>query len=472
MTDCRQFYIDGQWVNSAGGREIAVENPSDESQIATVTLGTAEDVNRAVAAAKRAFASYGFSSREERIALLEKPLDVYMDRYDEMALAISLEMGSPIDFATEAQADCGRGHIASAIQSLKTFEFEHQLGNATISKEPIGVCGLITPWNWPINQIACKVAPALATGCTMILKPSEIAPLSAQVFSEMVDQAKYPAGVYNLVHGDGAGVGSAMTSHPDIDMISFTGSTLAGAAISKAAANSVKRVALELGGKSPYIIFDDTDLEAAVTRGVNHCMENTGQSCNAPTRMLIPANCYKQATEFAATAAESLQVDKSSKHGNHIGPLASRQQFEKVQSMIELGIAEGARVITGGLDKPEGLEVGYFAKPTVFADVNNSMDIAQQEVFGPVLVLIPFESEEEAIAIANDTPYGLAAYIQTGDDDRANRVSRQLRAGMVRINGASHSYDSPFGGFKQSGNGREWGEYGFEDFLETKATSR
>ena len=472
MRDYRQFYIDGQWVDPIQANDFAVENPSTEEQVGVITLGTAGDVDKAVAAAKRAFQTFGFTTREERIDLLERLLKAYADRYDEMAEAIMLEMGAPRDFSHEDQADCGRGHIATALEALKTYEFEHQKANATIVHEPVGVCGFITPWNWPINQIACKVAPALATGCTMVLKPSEIAPLSAQVFTQMIDDAGIPAGVYNLVHGDGPGVGSAISSHQDIDMVSFTGSTRAGMAISKAAADTVKRVALELGGKSPNIVFDDIDLRDAVTRGVNHCMDNVGQSCNAPTRMLVPAERYEEAVEIAAEAANAVKVDKSDKSGNHIGPLVSRPHFEKVQGMIQAAIDEGARLAAGGPGKPEGLETGYFTKPTIFADVNNQMTIAREEVFGPVLVLIPYGSEEEAIEIANDTPYGLAAYVQTGDDERAARVTRKLRAGMVRVNGAPHIYSSPFGGYKQSGNGREWGEYGFEDFLETKAISR
>ena len=471
MKDYRQFYIDGQWVNPVQAHDFAVENPSTEEQVGVISLGSAADVDKAVAAARRAFQSFGFSSREERIALLERVLKAYANRYDEMAEAISIEMGAPRDFSHADQADCGSGHINAALEALKTYEFEHQKANATIVHEPVGVCGFITPWNWPINQIACKVAPALATGCTMVLKPSEIAPLSAHVFSKILDDAGVPAGVYNMINGDGAGVGSAISSHQDIDMVSFTGSTRAGMAISKAAADTVKRVALELGGKSPNIVFDDADFQSAVTRGVNHCMDNVGQSCNAPTRMLVPVERYDEAVEVAANAANAVKVDKADKSGDHIGPLVSRPHFEKVQAMIQAGIDEGARVVAGGVGKPEGLEVGHFTKPTIFADVNNQMTIAREEVFGPVLVLIPFGSEEEAIEIANDTPYGLAAYVQTGDDDQAKRVTRKLRAGMVRVNGAPHIYTSPFGGYKQSGNGREWGEYGFEDFLETKAIS-
>ncbi|MBU3068560.1 aldehyde dehydrogenase family protein [Aestuariicella sp. G3-2] len=471
MKDYRQFYINGQWVDPITANDFAVENPSTEEQIGVISLGSAADVDKAVAAARSAFHTFGQSSREERIELLERLLKAYKDRYDEMAEAISQEMGAPIDFSASDQAACGAGHIATALAALKEFEFESKKGNATIVKEPIGVCGFITPWNWPINQIACKVAPALATGCTMVLKPSEIAPLSAYVFSQMIDDAGIPAGVYNMINGDGPGVGSAISSHADIDMVSFTGSTRAGTAISKAAADTVKRVALELGGKSPNIIFDDADLKAAVTKGVESCMDNVGQSCNAPTRMLVPADRYEEAVAIAAEAANAIKVGKAAEKGDHIGPLVSRPHFEKVQGMIEAAIAEGARVAAGGPGKPEGLETGHFTKPTIFADVNNQMTIAREEVFGPVLVLIPYSSEEEAIEIANDTPYGLAAYVQTGDPERAKRVTRRLRAGMVRVNGAPHLFSSPFGGYKQSGNGREWGEFGFEDFLETKAIS-
>lgn len=472
MNNLRNFYINGRWTAPIKANDYPVESPSNEREVGIITLGTSLDVDNAVAAAKRAFNTYGFTSREERIALLEKLLNAYMARYDEMAHAISLEMGAPIDFAISDQADTGRGHIKTALDALKTYEFEHISGNATISHEPIGVCGFITPWNWPINQIACKVAPALATGCTMILKPSEIAPLSAHVFTKMIDDAGFPAGVFNLVNGDGVGVGAAMSAHKDIDMLSFTGSTRAGSLISKAAADTVKRVALELGGKSPNIVFDDVDLEAVITRSVQACMENTGQSCNAPTRLLVQSSVYNQAVDIAQRVANNITVNKADKHGSHIGPLVSKPHFEKVQSMIQQGIDEGAVIVAGGVGKPQGHEEGHFTKPTVFANVTNDMYIAQEEIFGPVLVMIPFEDESNAISIANDSPYGLAAYINTTDDERATRVAKRLRAGMIRINWASHHYTSPFGGYKQSGNGREWGKYGFEDFLEIKAISR
>lgn len=472
MKDLRNFYIDGQWVQPLQARDLAVENPATEESLATISLGASGDVDLAVAAAKAAFPIYSQYSVEQRIALMESLLDIYMARYDEMASAISMEMGAPISFAAEAQAECGHGHLNAALEALKTFEFERQIGSTLVVKEPIGVCGFITPWNWPINQISCKVAPAVATGCTMVLKPSEIAPLSGYLFTQMMDQAGFPAGVYNMVNGDGPGVGAVMASHPDVDMVSFTGSTRAGILVAKAAAETVKRVTQELGGKSPNIIFADADLESAVTGGVIGMMGNTGQSCNAPSRMLVEASVYDQAVEIARQVAAQIPVDQPAKQGEHIGPLSSRVQFDKVQGLIAKGIEEGAELVAGGLGKPEGFETGYFVKPTVFAGVNNQMAIAREEIFGPVLTMIPFASEAEAIAIANDTPYGLAAYLSTGDDDRAKRVAAQLRAGMISLNSAQQDYTAPFGGYKQSGNGREWGEFGFDDFLEIKGISR
>ncbi|MDG1473452.1 MAG: aldehyde dehydrogenase family protein, partial [Porticoccaceae bacterium] len=468
MKDLRKFYIDGQWVDPVQVSDLNVENPASEELIATISLGTSADVNKAVAAAKRAFPEFSATSVEERISLMEKLLEIYMDRYDEMAWVISAEMGAPISFATESQADCGRGHINAALEALKTFEFERQVGDTRIVKEPIGVCGFITPWNWPINQISCKVAPALATGCTMVLKPSEIAPLSGYLFTEMMDHAGIPGGVYNMINGDGPDVGSVIASHADVDMVSFTGSTRAGILVAKAAADTVKRVTQELGGKSPNIIFDDADLETAVTSGVMHMMGNTGQSCNAPSRMLVQSSVYSEALKIAEQVASSVLVDQPSKEGQHLGPLSSRVQFDKVQHLIKEGIAEGAKLVAGGSGKPEGLDTGYFVKPTVFADVNNQMAVAREEIFGPVLTMIPFDTEAQAIEIANDTPYGLAAYLSTGSEDRASRVARQLRAGMISVNSASQDYTAPFGGYKQSGNGREWGEFGFDDFLEIK----
>jgi len=472
MKDLRQFYINGQWVDPVQTNDLHVENPANEEMIATISLGAAADVEAAVASAKAAFTLYSQISVDERVALMEKLLQIYMSRVDEMAAAISMEMGAPISFATAAQADCGRGHIATAIEALKVFEFERQVLNTCIVKEPIGVCGFITPWNWPINQITCKVAPALATGCTMVLKPSEIAPISGHLFSEMVHQAGFPAGVYNMVNGDGPDVGAVISSHPDIDMVSFTGSTRAGILVAKAAAETVKRVTQELGGKSPNIIFEDADLEVAVRSGVTNMMGNTGQSCNAPSRMLVQASVYDRAVQIAKQAAEKIKVAQPTEEGWHLGPLSSRVQFDKVQGLIKVGIEEGAELVAGGLGKPEGLETGYFVKPTVFAGANNQMMIAREEIFGPVLTMIPFETEEDAIAIANDTPYGLAAYLSTGDDERAKRVAGKLRAGMVSLNSASQNYTAPFGGYKQSGNGREWGEFGFDDFLELKGISR
>jgi aldehyde dehydrogenase (NAD+) len=468
MKDLRKFYINGEWVDPTHSNDLEVENPANEEMVATISLGGETDVNLAVAAAKRAFASYSQTSIEERVALMEKLLQIYMDRYDEMSVAISVEMGAPISFATAAQADTGRGHINTALEALKQFEFERQVGNTRIVKEPIGVCGFITPWNWPINQISCKVAPALATGCTMVLKPSEIAPISGYLFTEIMHQAGFPAGVYNMVNGDGPNVGAVIASHPDVDMVSFTGSTRAGVLVAQAAAPTVKRVTQELGGKSPNIIFDDADLESAVSGGVMRMMSNTGQSCNAPSRMLVQSSVYDQAVEIAKQAAQSVVVDQPTSQGGHIGPLSSRVQFEKVQGLIEKGISEGATLVAGGLGKPEGFDSGYFVKPTVFAGVNNQMTIAQEEIFGPVLAMIPFDTEEQAIEIANDTPYGLAAYFSTSSAERARRVGSQLRAGMVSVNSASQDYAAPFGGYKQSGNGREWGEFGFDDYLEIK----
>ena len=468
MKDLRKFYIDGQWIDPVQSNDLDVENPASEELVATISLGAEADVNHAVAAARRAFPGYSQMPVDERISLMEKLLQIYVDRYDEMAVAISIEMGAPISFATAAQADTGRGHINAALEALKQFEFERQVGNTRIVKEAIGVCGFITPWNWPINQISCKVAPALATGCTMVLKPSEIAPISGYLFTEMMDQAGFPAGVYNMVNGDGPNVGAVIAGHSEVDMVSFTGSTRAGVLVAKAAADTVKRVTQELGGKSPNIIFEDADLESAVTAGVNHMMGNTGQSCNAPSRMLVHSSVYDKAVAIAKEAAGNVAVDQPTKEGQHLGPLSSRVQFDKVQGLIEKGIEEGATLIAGGPGKPEGLETGYFVRPTVFANVTNEMTIAQEEIFGPVLSMIPFETEEQAIQIANDTPYGLAAYFSTTSEERAARVASQLRAGMVSVNSASQDYTAPFGGYKQSGNGREWGEFGFDDFLEIK----
>ena len=469
------FYIDGKWTAPATPKELEVINPADETAFATISLGSKADVDKAVAAAQKAFPAWAARPVGERIALIEKLADIYQRRAEEMARAISTEMGAPMKLATNAQAAAGLGHIKAFIRTLKSFEFEHPLRAGAESEhliyEPIGVCGLITPWNWPMNQVTLKVIPAVGVGCTVILKPSEIAPMSSLLFAEFMDEAGFPAGVFNLVNGDGAGVGEAMSAHPGIDMMSFTGSTRAGIAVTKAAADTVKRVALELGGKGPNIVFADVDVAKAVKAGARHCFNNTGQSCNAPTRMLVERSIYDDAVTVAKEAAESTSVGNPAEDGNHIGPLVSQAQFDKVQHLIEAGIKEGARLVTGGLGRPEGVNRGYFVRPTVFADVTNEMTIAREEIFGPVLSMIPFEGEEEAIRIANDTPYGLASYVQSGDLERAKKVARQLRAGMVQINGAGRASGSPFGGYKQSGNGREGGSHGLMEFLEVKAVS-
>ncbi|WP_136658556.1 aldehyde dehydrogenase family protein [Nitratireductor sp. XY-223] len=468
-----EFYIDGEWVAPARPNDCEVINPATEEACAVISLGSEEDVNRAVAAARRAFESFSKTTLEERIRLIERLLEIMHERNEEMAQAVSVEMGAPIKLARGGQAGSGPFHVEGFLQALSQYHFEEDLDSQGehIVHEPIGVCGLITPWNWPVNQIALKVVPALAVGCTCVLKPSEIAPLSAIVFAEMIDAAGFPKGVFNLVNGEGVVVGEAMSRHPDIDMMSFTGSTRAGAAVSRAAAETVKRVTLELGGKSPNIVFEDADLETAIKKGVFGCMENTGQSCNAPTRMLVQRSVYNDAVRLAGEYAGKVEVGDPTQEGRHIGPLVSEAQFNKVQGLINTAIDEGARLVAGGPGRPDGLNRGYFVRPTVFADVDNGMTIAREEVFGPVLAMIPFDTEEEAIAIANDTPYGLAAYVQTADQAKARRVAKQLRAGMVQINGAQRPAGSPFGGYKQSGNGREGGRWGLEDFLEVKAIS-
>ncbi|MDX3924173.1 MAG: aldehyde dehydrogenase family protein [Shinella sp.] len=473
MLDKRKFYINGEWVAPLQPRDLEVINPATEKPVAVISMGTAADIDRAVAAAKKAFASYSQTSTDERIGLLEKLLSIYKRRYDEMARTITLELGAPITMSTEQQADVGVGHLQGFIDALKRLKTREVLANGdVVRREPIGVCGLITPWNWPINQIALKVVPALATGCTCVLKPSEFTPLNALLYAEMVDEAGFPAGTFNLVNGDGLECGAALSKHRDIDMMSFTGSTRAGIAVSKDAADTVKRVTLELGGKSPNIVFEDADLEDRVAASVLECFNNSGQSCDAPTRMLVQRSVYDKAVAIAEKTGKAAKVGNPEEEGSHIGPLVSDIQFGRVQALIEAGVAEGARVLVGGPGKPEGFETGYFVRPTIFADVDNNMRIAREEVFGPVLSIIPFETEEEAITIANDTSYGLAAYVQTGNADRAERVAARLRAGMVHINGGPHRYGSPFGGFKQSGNGREGGIFGLEDFLEVKTVHR
>ncbi|MHB2267244.1 aldehyde dehydrogenase family protein [Aliihoeflea sp. PC F10.4] len=471
-----EFYIDGKWTAPAKPKELEVINPADEQPFAVISLGSQEDVDLAVAAAKRAFPAWSVTTKEERLAWLDRLLEAYKARMDDMAKAISDEMGAPMTLAMESQAAAGIGHIKAFIRTLNTFEFEHALDERNpqerIVHEPIGVVGLITPWNWPMNQVTLKVVPAIAAGCTVILKPSEVAPLSSIVFAEIVAASDLPVGVFNMVNGDGPTVGEAMSRHPDIDMMSFTGSTRAGIAVTKAAAETVKRVTLELGGKSPNIVFADSDLEAAIARGLDHCFLNTGQSCNAPTRMLVERSVYDRAVELAGEHTRTkVKVGNPAEEGGHIGPLVSQAQFDKVQGLIDVAIKEGAKLVAGGPGRPEGFNRGYYVRPTVFADVTNEMTIAREEVFGPVLAMIPFDGEEEAVEIANDTPYGLSSYVQTGDAEKARRVAKRLRAGMVQINGTSRAPGSPFGGYKQSGIGREGGKYGLEDFLEVKAVA-
>ncbi len=474
MLDKRKFYIDGAWVSPAVPNDFDVINPSNEEVCGVISIGGQIDTDKAVSAAKAALEPWMATPKATRVALLEKLAVCYEARRGEMGDAISLEMGAPIDLATGPQAGCGTEHFADAIQTLKDFQFDRMLGdhapNDRILMEPIGVVGLITPWNWPMNQIALKVAPALAAGCTMVLKPSEIAPLSAYLFAEIMDEVGFPAGVFNLINGDGPGVGTQLSGHADVDMISFTGSTRAGILISQNAAHTIKRVALELGGKGANVIFSDAD-KHAVKRGVLHCMNNTGQSCNAPTRMLVQREIYDSAVEIAAETANNVDVATADKSGGHMGPVVSEVQFNKIQEMIEVGIKEGARLVAGGLGRPEGLNRGYFIRPTVFADVNNDMRIAREEIFGPVLVIMPFDTEEDAVRISNDTVYGLTDYVQTQDRQKAARVARQLRSGMVEINGTSRGAGAPFGGYRQSGNGREGGVWGLEDFLEVKSVS-
>ncbi len=472
MQDARNFYINGTWVAPSNGRDFAVIDPSTEEACATISLGGQADTDAAVAAAKAAFTNWRLSSKAERVELMETILDVYMRRSDDMAAAISMEMGAPIDMAKVQQSGTGSAHIKAFINALKEFDFETPLRagdeDTQIIREPIGVCALITPWNWPMNQISLKVMPALATGCTMILKPSEQSPLSGMLFSEIMDEAGVPAGVYNMLNGDGPGVGSQLSSHADVDMVSFTGSTRAGRAITIAGAETIKRVSLELGGKGANIVFADADPKA-VKQGIIRCFNNTGQSCNAPTRMLVERSRYDQAVEEAKSAAESITVGAAASEGRHIGPLVSEMQFEKVQGLIQKGIDEGARLVAGGMGRPEGLNRGFFVLPTVFADCKNDMTVMREEIFGPVLSMMPFDSEEEAIAIANDTEYGLTNYVQTTDDEKARRVARAVRSGMVDMNGKGRGAGAPFGGMKQSGNGREGGKWGLDEFLEVRA---
>ena len=472
MIEKKNFYINGSWVAPKNQKDIQVINPATEKSCAVISLGGKEDINDAVLAAKEAFKTWGYSSKQERIELLENFYVLYKKRWNDITEAIIQEMGAPKDFASKLQTGTGASHTKSFIRYLKEFEFEKPLGehakNQRLIYEPKGVCALITPWNWPINQVTLKVIPALASGCTMILKPSELAPLSAIIIAELIDEAKFPKGVFNLVNGDGATTGDALTSHPDVNMISFTGSTRAGALISQNAAKDFKRVSLELGGKGANIIFKDADAEA-IERGAFRCFRNSGQSCNAPTRMLVERPIYDEAIKRLKKYASEFKVDDPSKEGEHIGPVISDVQFNKIQGLIQKGIDEGAKLVAGGPGKPEGLKDGYYVKPTVFADVNNNMEIARTEIFGPVLSVIPFETEEEAIQIANDTDYGLTNYIQTQDTEKVQRVARKLRSGMVDVNGAGIAVDAPFGGFKHSGIGREAGKEGLLEFLEVKS---
>ncbi len=466
-----QFYIDGQWVDPVAPASRAVINPSTGQAFTTIAMGSAADVDRAVTAARRAFATFGFSDRAERLALLERILRVYRQRADDLAQAISSEMGAPRPFARDSQVGCGEGHLEELIRVLADYRFEHQKGTSMVLKEPIGVAGLITPWNWPLNQIVCKVGPALAAGCTMILKPSELAPLSGLIFAEILDEAGVPKGVFNLINGDGPSVGAAMSSHPDIDMMSFTGSTRAGIAVAKAAAETVKRVAQELGGKSANILLPDCDLETAVTKGVEGCFGNSGQSCNAPTRMLVPRDRHDEVIAIARHAATAFVVGPADEQGVVLGPVVSDVQFNKIQALIQAGIDEGATLVTGGTGRPEGLAGGYFVKPTIFADVTPDMRIAREEIFGPVLAILPYDTTDDAVYMANDTPYGLASYVQTSDVAEGRRFAKRMRTGNVFLNYPDWDTGLPFGGYKQSGNGREYAEYGLDDFLEIKGVA-
>ncbi|GAB7145527.1 aldehyde dehydrogenase family protein [Mycobacterium riyadhense] len=468
MREYLKFYIDGMWVDPVEPKTLDVDNPTTEQVSGKIALGSAADVDKAVKAARKAFATWSLSSRAERLDLLQAILAEYQKRSADLGEAVSEEMGAPPSLGSGTQVYLGLGQLSNAIDALKNFSFEESRGSTLVTKEPIGVCGLITPWNWPLNQIACKVFPALATGCTMILKPSEVAPYSGQIFTEVMEAAGVPAGVYNMIFGDGAGVGVALSSHPGIDMVSFTGSTRAGIDVAKHAAATVKRVTQELGGKSPNIVLDDDDFVRNVAIGVKAMMPNSGQSCNAPSRMLVPKRRKDEALAAARAAAEQVKVgdpnDKSA-----IGPVASKAQFDKIQRLIQSGIDEGATVVAGGLGRPDGLDTGYYVRPTVFADVSNDMAIAREEIFGPVLCILDYDDVDHAVELANDTDYGLAGYVSAADLEAARAVARRIRAGQVAIN---HAFDlnSPFGGYKRSGNGREWSEFGFDEYLEVKGT--
>ena len=469
MYDERKFYIDGRWVDPVEPKTFEVINPATEAVAGTISMGGPKDVDLAVAAARRAFDEFSRTTPAERLALLERMLERYQAHYEEIATAISVEMGAPITLAKGSQAGCGTGHLGAMIEVMKTFRFEEMRGKTRITLEPVGVCALITPWNWPVNQVAAKVVPAFAAGCTMVLKPSEFSPFSAILWAKVMHEAGVPKGVFNLVNGDGPNVGAPLASHPDVDMVAFTGSTRAGTEIAKSAAATVKRVQQELGGKSPNILLEDADLERAVKRSVLHVFQNTGQSCNAPTRLLVPESKLAGVEALAQKIAAGVIVGDPASPTTTMGPVVSRIQYDRVQSYIQKGIAEGAKLLVGGPGRPEGIAKGYFVRPTIFSNVRNDMPIAREEIFGPVLAILPYKTEEEAIRVANDTPYGLAGYVWSQDNTHARRVASRIRAGQVAINGASGDWQTPFGGFKMSGNGREYGEYGLRDFLETKA---
>lgn len=469
MKQATQFYINGEWVDPSEPRTVDVINPATEEPVATISMAGEADVNKAVAAAKKAFESYSRTTREERVALMAKFAEIYKERYNDMAEAITLEMGAPNSLSQKAQAATGLGHITTALDILKSYEFEEDLGTTHVFKEPVGVCGFITPWNWPINQIMCKVAPALATGCTIVLKPSQVAPLDAYLLAEIIDAAGFPPGVFNLVNGSGPQVGEWLSTHPDVDMVSLTGSTRAGGQVAKLAADSIKRVSLELGGKSANILLDDADLPRAVKISVLSCFNNTGQSCNAPTRLLVPAERHDEVVEIAKQVADKVTVGAPDDPNTTMGPQANKKQWDTVQKLINQAIDEGCELVYGGPGKPEGLDTGYYTKPTIFANLKNSDTISREEVFGPVLSIIPYKDEDDAIAIANDSIYGLSGYVQSGNLERARKVASRMRTGMVHINGAPTDLKAPFGGYKQSGNGREWGAHGFDEFLEIKS---
>ncbi len=469
MKEALKFYINGAWVDPVKPKTLDVINPATEEPCGKISMGSSADVDKAVAAAKAAFPAWSTTTREERVAMFEKIIASYQKRYDEIAETISMEMGAPIWLSKAAQAATGLGHFTTNLEILKTYQFEETRGTTHIQKEPIGVCGFITPWNWPINQIVCKVAPALAAGCTIVLKPSEVAPLNAIILAEILDDAGLPKGVFNLVNGDGPDVGSPLSSHKDVDMVSFTGSTRAGILVAKAAADTVKRVAQELGGKSPNIVLEDADIEKAVASGVQSVMMNSGQSCNAPTRMFVPASKNDEAKKVATAAVAGVKAGDPMADGTTIGPVVSEVQYNKIQDLIQKGIDEGATLLAGGTGRPDGLNKGYYVRPTVFADVTPDMTISREEIFGPVLAILTYKTEEEAIDMANDTEYGLSSYVQSGDIEHARKVANKIRAGNVHLNGAGPDFNAPFGGYKQSGNGREWGEFGFEEFLEVKA---